>query len=210
MPQGGERWKLPTLSRQACQAPKRLPAGRSTGSRQSNRPPCLKEGSGGSYQLSLGKLAKRQSVSPQVDPLDLVRVIDLHASRRGAVEAHWNPWRAKSETFVCYKKNLARLVALGAILIRKNWFWDVLDPANRFLGWFCVDIGGVLFFQSFFHDEVTLLWSWWLKMRLDFSEPPTRPRNESKRRQKLHIFRTSRRFGEVECILVINFKARYR
>ena len=38
-------------------------------------------------------------------------------------------------------------------------FSIALDPANRFLGWFYVDLDGVLFLQSFFHAKVTLLWS---------------------------------------------------
>ena len=40
-----------------------------------------------------------------------------------------------------------------------------------------------------------------------YPKPRTRPENVPKRRQKLRILRTSRRFGKVECILVANFKA---
>ena len=69
--------------------------------------------------------------------------------------AHWDPWGGSGifpwrEFFKDF--NVWRF--FGMI----NLFPDVLDPTNRFLGWFCVDIACATFFLKVIHEKVGSFW----------------------------------------------------
>ena len=40
------------------------------------------------------------------------------------------------------------------------WFWDVLDPAKRFLRWFCIAMLCVTFLLNVIHHKVRSCWNW--------------------------------------------------
>ena len=78
-----------------------------------------------------------------------------------------------------------------AFFVKMTSFLDVLDPANRLLGWFYADPGGTLFSQSFFHVKVTLLWSRQGRKMPLFIKSRTRPESVPKWTTFLHVFRSS-------------------